>query len=605
MPRRGRTRTRKGHERNPAQSDQEKELAISLAFEPEGSFEDDIETAVLIAIVTEHLLGPRIDGHHLRGGPPIRWNGAETHDLGGVPLHPLGSPRDPPAVRGVPDRSRTPHPGGVADTARELDHNSERVPDLSRPHPVHPVRHWDLDGRLAIILNSKVRTIDDSALNRLNLGILREETTTSAGHRDRIESSREAIRSRGGSRLQNTQIPEWGSPEWDRPVVYADSAESIAADLRVTERRVSEWRNGEQRIQQERWISEWPLRGQSEISAARINPPRLAGIPRYGPEIQGEAERRSGVRHRFNSPADPWFGNLTRQDRRRVELGLWAPQEHARTVTRRQWTRLWIWFNRWACRIPHRVDRPLRHPDPDHPSHIGIDRTHPRLSDSHRGPSDSPERDSHYQDPVDPSASGSTGTPTIRSAHRNYRLRNQALSRSYAVLRNSTTEPDTGTSDPTEEAALIAALLASLGDAPQIRRSTCLTWSQPSDQLHQAINRATGVPSDQASLPIDPGRASSSDQVPHQGGSGSTLPQIPEVDDTRTSERGDRTNLPLEPSVPIPESGRARGISILNESTWGAYTTPDRTGAAIRPRRGSRGGATRGQEHRDQRPRHG
>jgi hypothetical protein len=411
------------------------------------------------------------------------------------------------------------------------------------------VRHWDLDGRLAILLNSPLRSIDDAALNRLNLGIIREETATSAGHRARIEASRETVRSRGDPRSQNTQIPEWGSPEWDRPVEYADSAESIAEDLRVTEQRVSDWHRGERRIAhlrtlpswQEQRISESPLRGQSEISAARINPPRLRGPPevplprwighaqigptpsqiRRGPEIQGEADRRSGVRHRFNSPADPWYGNLTRQDRRRVELGLWAPQEHARTVPRRQWTRLWIWFNRWACRIPNRVERPLRHPDPDHPSHIGLDRTHPRLSDSHRGPS----------------VSSATGTPTINSAHRNYRLRNQAISRSYAVLRNSTTEPDSGTSDPTEEAALIAALIASLPG-----RSRYLTA---------------------------PSRASSSDQVSHQGTSGSTLPQIPEEDDAKTSEQGDQTSPLLPSRLPrigfeeslYPRSRRLRGVA--------------------------------------------
>ena len=358
--------------------------------------------------------------------------------------------------------------------------------------------------------------------------------------------------------------------------------------------------------------AEWPLRGQSEISAARINPPRLRdppgiplppGIPRRGPEIQGEADRRSGVRHRFNSPADPWFGNLTRQDRRRVELGLWAPQEHARTVPRRQWTRLWIWFNRWACRIPNRAERPLRHPDPDHPSHIGLYRTDPRLSDTHRGPS----------------VSSVTGTPTIKSAHRNYRLRNQAIFR-YAVLRNSTEEPDPGISDPTEEAALIAALIESLP-----YRSRYLTA---------------------------PGRASSSDQVSLQGTSGSTLPLIPEEDDAKTAEQADQPgpSPPLSTSanrlrgvtVPsfapasrsqtrargadsgpesTPESRRARGIAILNESTHhprGSYTTLDSlvgsstasdptywnligsywdpSGASARPRRGSRGGATREKE---------
>ena len=43
---------------HPALSDQEKEQAISLTFEPEGDFENDLEVSILISIVTEHLLGP-------------------------------------------------------------------------------------------------------------------------------------------------------------------------------------------------------------------------------------------------------------------------------------------------------------------------------------------------------------------------------------------------------------------------------------------------------------------------------------------------------------------------------------------------------------------
>jgi len=242
----------------------------------------------------------------------------------------------------LPASSRAPHPGDVAETARELDRpfslglsqNRERLPDLPRPHSVHPVRHWDVDGRLGTILNSKVRLIDDSSLNRLNLGILREDTLTSAGHRDRIESSREAVRLRGGSRSQNTRI----NTSYD-PLQVATWALGTRRPSGV---------DGAASAEDLREPSRWPLRGQSEI--------------------QGEEERRSGVRHRFNNPADPWYGNLTRQDRRRVELGLWAPQAHSRSVSRREWTRIWIWFNRWACRIPHREERPLRHPDPNHPS---------------------------------------------------------------------------------------------------------------------------------------------------------------------------------------------------------------------------------------------
>jgi hypothetical protein len=51
---------------------------------------------------------------------------------------------------------------------------------------VHPSRHWDLDGRLSTLLNSPLRSIDDAALNHLNLGIIREATATSYEHRARI-----------------------------------------------------------------------------------------------------------------------------------------------------------------------------------------------------------------------------------------------------------------------------------------------------------------------------------------------------------------------------------------------------------------------------------
>ena len=293
-------------------------------------------------------------------------------------------------------------------------------------------------------------------------------------------------------------------------------------------------------------MATWAATHRSGGSAARGELIRQRGQA----EIQGEEERRAGVRHRFNNPGDPWYGSLNRQDRRRVELGLWAPQAHSRSVSRREWTRIWIWFNRWACRIPHREERPLSHPDPNHPSHI------PELHRIYRNSAPS--------GPSAPPATplGSIGTPTMRSAHRNYRLRNQALSRSYAVLRNSRTEPDTETSDPVEEAALIAALLASLDPA---------------------------LPADQASPPSDLGRAASSDQASYSSGARSTLPPISEEDDTGTSGWEDRTNRLAVSSVSIPES----------LTTWGAYTTPDRTGLGIR--RGARGGVS----HRHQRPRHG